>query len=169
MRPEMFPVSDIFSRKSEDRRSLWRILDSFLSFCNPVPDGNKRGIKRKGVAAIEFAILAPVLLMLLIGIVEVGRMFWIQHNLEVATKEGARYAAMNKEAAEDAVRSAVVGEMNNIDSSPLIVTLATQQLTSSGKTTTLSVVESSYEFSFLSGLIPGGNITLTARSISPQF
>src|SRR5262249_32800740 len=48
---------------------------------------------RRGVAAVEFAFLLPVILTLLVGIWEVGRMIQIQQTLYNAAREGARQAA----------------------------------------------------------------------------
>lgn len=45
---------------------------------------------RSGATAIEFAILAPVLLMLLMGVVEFGRMLWAENALQYAVAEAAR-------------------------------------------------------------------------------
>ncbi|MGZ4108449.1 MAG: TadE/TadG family type IV pilus assembly protein [Actinomycetota bacterium] len=52
--------------------------------------GNERG-----AAAVEFALIAPLLFMLLFGIFEFG-LVWSQKNVYVgAAREGARYAAVN--------------------------------------------------------------------------
>jgi hypothetical protein len=50
---------------------------------------------QRGAAAVEFAIIAPLLFMLIFGIVEFG-LVWSQKNVYVgAAREGARYAAVN--------------------------------------------------------------------------
>jgi Flp pilus assembly protein TadG len=55
--------------------------------------GNERG-----AAAVEFALIAPLLFMLLFGIFEFG-LAWSQKNVYVgAAREGARYAAVNCDA-----------------------------------------------------------------------
>jgi hypothetical protein len=43
-----------------------------------------------GAAAVEFALILPLFALLLCGIVDFGRYFFIQHTLEFATREGAR-------------------------------------------------------------------------------
>ena len=44
------------------------------------------GGDRRGGAVIEFAILAPVLFTILLGIIEMGRMFYVRQSLEYATE-----------------------------------------------------------------------------------
>ena len=46
----------------------------------------------EGQSLLEFALLLPVFLLMLAGIVEFGFMFLTAHTLQHATREGARYA-----------------------------------------------------------------------------
>lgn len=50
-------------------------------------------IKRSGVAAVELALLLPLLLLFLMGIWEVGRMVEVQQILTNACREGGRQAS----------------------------------------------------------------------------
>jgi Flp pilus assembly protein TadG len=49
-----------------------------------------------GAAAVEFAIIAPALLMLLLGIAEVARGLWLQNALSYAVEQAARCASINQ-------------------------------------------------------------------------
>lgn len=49
----------------------------------------------RGAVAVEFAILAPVLVMLLLGIMEFGRAYNVQTTLTNAAREGVRSMAIN--------------------------------------------------------------------------
>ncbi|AMB41237.1 pilus assembly protein TadE [Paenarthrobacter ureafaciens] len=51
--------------------------------------------KERGAVAIEMAILLPLLLLILIGIIEFGRVLNVQVSLTQAAREGARYAAVH--------------------------------------------------------------------------
>lgn len=53
-----------------------------------------RGSER-GAVAVEFALLAPVLIMLLLGIMEFGRAYNAQVTLTNAAREGVRSMAIN--------------------------------------------------------------------------
>lgn len=52
---------------------------------------------RRGAVAVEFAIMAPVLLAILYGMVELSRVFEMQNLLDTAAREGARMAAMDRD------------------------------------------------------------------------
>jgi len=79
-----FRILDV-KRKSHRRGSactrpkgcLARLLRNFLR-------------RRRGVAAVEFAIIAIPFLLLIMGIIEVGLIFWAGYELENATAAAAR-------------------------------------------------------------------------------
>lgn len=48
----------------------------------------------RGAAAVEFALVLPLLLMLVFGIVDFGRLFFAQVSVTQAAREGARLAAL---------------------------------------------------------------------------
>jgi Flp pilus assembly protein TadG len=80
--------------------------------------GMKRSSRRGGAAIIEFALVVPVLLTLLIGIMEFG--WLVKNNLMVANaaREGARCASVGKPTTE--IRTRVANSM-----APLSVTSPT--------------------------------------------
>ncbi|MFL5734073.1 MAG: TadE/TadG family type IV pilus assembly protein [Chloroflexia bacterium] len=49
----------------------------------------------RGQAAVEFALAGTVLIALLFGVLEVGRMMFINSEVENAAREGAQLAALN--------------------------------------------------------------------------
>lgn len=64
----------------------------------------------RGAVAVEFAILAPVLIMILMGIMEFGRAYNAQISLTNAAREGVRVMAItnNQASAQTAARNAAV-------------------------------------------------------------
>jgi Flp pilus assembly protein TadG len=52
---------------------------------------------RKGAVAVEFAVVAPVLIAVLFGMIQYGRAFEMQNQLQVAAREGARFASMDRD------------------------------------------------------------------------
>ena len=55
-----------------------------------VPTGGRRG-----AAAVEFAIVAPVFFMVVLGIIEFGRMAMVQQVITNAAREGARIGVLD--------------------------------------------------------------------------
>jgi len=50
----------------------------------------------KGAAAVEFAIVAPLFVTIVLGVSESSRLFEAKNQLSVAAREGARLAAMDR-------------------------------------------------------------------------
>ena len=53
-------------------------------------------LDRRGAIAIEFALVVPILLVILLGIVQFGFAFFIQINMTNAAREGARVLAVGE-------------------------------------------------------------------------
>lgn len=51
--------------------------------------------KRRGAAVVEFALVAPLFILLVFGMIEFGRMVMVQQVLVNATREGARQAVLD--------------------------------------------------------------------------
>jgi hypothetical protein len=56
-----------------------------------------RTSSRRAAVAVEFAFVAPVLIGTAIGIIELTRAYDAQNLIETATREGARFASMDRE------------------------------------------------------------------------
>ena len=61
----------------------------------------------RGNAVIEFALTLPILLLVVFGITELGRMIMTTNILNTASREGARYAAVNPASDSTNVRARV--------------------------------------------------------------
>lgn len=57
-------------------------------------------IRRQGAAAIEFALVCPLLIMLLAGMVVYGGWFWLAQSVQSLAAEGARAAVGGLDAVE---------------------------------------------------------------------
>lgn len=64
--------------------------------CQPASASRRRHDSTSGAAALEFALILPVLVLLVCGIIEFGFVFQAQLALTHAAREGARIAAVNK-------------------------------------------------------------------------
>ncbi len=65
----------------------------------------------RGVALVEFAIVMPVLLLVLIGILEFGRAYNAVATMQNASAEAARWAALHPAASEDDIAAAIRGRV----------------------------------------------------------
>lgn len=54
-----------------------------------------RGMREAGAVAVEFALVLPIFLALVLGIAEMGRAFNIQVSLSEAARQASRYAAIH--------------------------------------------------------------------------
>lgn len=75
---------------------------------------------RRGVAAIEFAMVAPLLILMMLGMVVYGGWFWMAHSVQSLASEGARAAIAGLDPLErDALaRSFVVAQVEDLGLQP---------------------------------------------------
>ncbi len=66
----------------------------------------RRDTTRQGAAAVELAVLLPVLGLLLGGIVEFGSAFWVRHHMLQATREGTRILSLSGTDEQRAIKRA---------------------------------------------------------------
>lgn len=59
------------------------------------PAPTVRKFREKGAVAVEFALILPIFLALIFGIVEYGRAFSIQVSMAEGAREAARYTAIH--------------------------------------------------------------------------
>jgi len=71
----------------------------------------KRRLSR-GQSLVEFAIIAPVFLLLCMGALDLGRVYFAHIALVGAVEQGVRVAGMNPTSSDTDVRNAVVNEPN---------------------------------------------------------
>ncbi|MEU4194824.1 TadE/TadG family type IV pilus assembly protein [Kribbella sp. NPDC026611] len=124
----------------------------------------------RGATAVEFALLLPLLLLVVLGIVDFGRMLNAQQNLTQAAREGARLVALGQPNVAGRTQSAATGL------SPVGVSIQSSCPVGAGPGSNGSV-QTSYTFQFtpglgyLVGLFGGsglsGQTTLTARGVMP--
>ncbi len=52
--------------------------------------------RRRGQALVEFALVVPIFLLLLFGLIEVGRFIYLNNAFNEAAREGARYGSVDQ-------------------------------------------------------------------------
>ena len=61
-----------------------------------------------GQTLVEFALLLPLLLLLLVGFLDIGRAIFYYSSLSNAVREGTRYAIVNKNVSDDDIKDKVL-------------------------------------------------------------
>lgn len=96
-------------------RNVYSKVSNYLK-----PLGMKFLSESKGVAATEFALVAPVLVILALGVIDVGNAVSENFDLKAAARVGAEFAVANS--TDTAGIEAAVRSANNNDSDALSVT-----------------------------------------------
>ena len=114
----------------------------------------------RGQQLVEYALLLPILLLLILGIVDFGMTIFAYNSIANAAREGAR-AGVPPSATEDDIIAATVGRTGGLrlTADNITVITATNKIT----------VEVSYDHSLVSGpiiQIAGGSPTLRLRSVA---
>ena len=115
---------------------------------------------QRGVAAVEFAMIAPIFFGLLIGIIDVGRYMWTLNTIQYAIDQGARAGVVQKLPPED-VTDLVKGSLAGLNASAIAVDV-TDDVAS------LSVVAATdYTFLFPISIFMSGT-TISLRTEMPK-
>jgi len=131
-------------------------------------DGSRRAVRRgrQGAAVVEFALVAPVFFLLILGAVEFGRVVMVKQVLTNAAREGARRAILEHAAASDV--QAFVAEYANAASVPgATVTVSPTDLPRTGFGESVSVTASVpfHQISWLPSPAFLENTNLSATSV----
>lgn len=110
-----------------------------------------------GAAMVEFAILMPVLFLLVFGIIEFGRAYNAQNTLTHAAREGVREYAITQDPAKG--ETAAINAASTLDSNQIVVTTTA---CNPGQPTTLDL---EYPFSMQIAFWNVANFTMEANGV----
>ena len=127
-----------------------------------------RSHQERGAAAVEFALLLPLLMMLLLGIMEFGYAFLVQASVAGAARVGARdYAIHYAEA--DAEANAIAGAEDAATSAfkdLMIVSATFLEKCDPADPDSKSTFELKYQYTSLTGLFDGllgSDVSITGK------
>jgi Flp pilus assembly protein TadG len=122
--------------------------------------------QRRGAAAVEFALVAPLFFFLVLGMVEYGRMIMVQQVITNASREGARRAVLDNATTAD-VQAIVDDYLENgsVDGATITVTPSPPSSAAAGDPITVSVSIPFAEVSWLPGAFYLGETTLNADTV----
>ena len=123
----------------------------------------------KGAAAVEFALVLPLLVMLLVGMLEFGLVLWRQEMMTNATREAARagIVAGTPRLTQAEIQAILEANLNRAGIDPATTTITiTGAQGNSGDPLTVSVVYP-YQFMVINQFATslGANIDLTAQTV----
>jgi Flp pilus assembly protein TadG len=141
----------------------------------------RRGGARSGAAATEFALVLPVFILFMLGMVEFGRLFWVQVSLRLAVEQTARNA-MAEYLRESYTSADFPSWFNNWTASleaqapdqifgwdPAgVVFTATTEAATSSEGTDYVTIQATYTLDLLFDVVPGlSEKTLSASTRTP--
>jgi Flp pilus assembly protein TadG len=123
----------------------------------------KRLSGERGASAVEFALIAPLLLLLVVGIAEFGRAFQVQGTLSAAAREGVRTMALVNDpaAARTAVRAAAASLSPTPTDAQISITPASCPVDGSSATVRVTI---HYPMPYLTGFF-GSGLSLTGEGV----
>ncbi len=128
--------------------------------------------KENGAVAVEFALVLPIFLMLVFGIVEFGRAYNIQVSLSEAARETARYTAIHSsEAGFSAANAKAVGisAAPSVALAPANIQIAYSSGTAcaAGQSVVVTINVVTPYLTGLPGLIPGmpANLNISSKGV----
>ncbi|MEA2902245.1 MAG: hypothetical protein QOH36_2132 [Actinomycetota bacterium] len=132
---------------------------------HPVQKGSTVVRRRddRGAAVVEFALVLPVLVLFVFGIIEFGRAYNARIELTSAVREGARASALGGDlaAATAATKAAAPG----LTPSKIIVTASPATCPVNPLPTSNASVTATYAFQYSIPFLRSGTWTLTAKGV----
>jgi Flp pilus assembly protein TadG len=118
---------------------------------------------QRGASAVEFALIVPLLIVLVLGIAEFGRAFQVQGSLSAAAREGVRVMALQNDpaAARAAVRDAATSLDPEITDAQITITPASCPNTGGSTSVRLTI---SYSMPYLTDFF-GDGVELTGTGV----
>lgn len=119
--------------------------------------------REEGATLIEFAFIVPVILLLALGVVDMGRLLFTQITLNEAVQEGSLYVSRNPSDPFGA-RQRVV---DSVDSPAIDINRVTIVCPSGSSGTIRVSVE--HDMDLITGVFAGGSVTLDAVVDGDRF
>lgn len=113
-----------------------------------------------GSIAVEFALIGPVLLAMLLGLVYLAQFMQIDSRLSEAVEKAGRFADINTEATDSDLQAIVSGSLAGLDTTPLTITIGTETID--------SVTYRSIQASFDLDIPLYGTMTVASKSLATQ-
>jgi len=115
----------------------------------------------RGAAVVEFALVVPLLVLLVVGIAEFGRAYYLQTTISGAAREAVRVMAIEDD--PEAARAKARDYLSAVDLNEGEISVSPTSCGASEPGTD-ATVEVTYPMDFITGLF-GADLTLTGRGV----
>jgi len=124
----------------------------------------KRSLRERGAAAVEFALVMPILLTLVLGIAEFARAYNTQTTISAAAREGVRVMALqnSSSAARTSTKSAAAPAVTLSDGQIIISAACPTPGTNPTATVTVTV---NYSMAFITSYFGIAPLNLTGTGV----
>lgn len=119
----------------------------------------------RGATAVEFALVAPIFLIFVIGIIDLGRLFYIKNIMQSTVEQCARYAMVNPSATQATVEAYADAWAASMYSDITFVADAPGTDVVGG--IYYRTITATYTFSYMTPIVTVGDVVLTAKSRIP--
>lgn len=119
--------------------------------------------RERGSAVVEFALVVPLLLVMVFGIAEFGRAYHISATLTGAARQGVRVMALQNDPA--AARAAVRNAAPTLGLTDSQISVTPSSCVSTATSTANATVQITYATSLMTGLFGPRSITLRGTGV----
>ncbi len=118
----------------------------------------------RGAAAVEFALVLPLLVLLGAGIADFGRAYYLQTTISGAAREGVRAMALKNDASAARTAARAAAGSLVLSDAQIGVSPGTGSCRSTSTTTVTATVTINYSTTYVSPLI-GTTLNLTGKGV----
>ncbi len=122
------------------------------------------GACRLGATAVEFAIVMPVFLAMVLGVIEMSRALWIKATMQYAAEQTTRYFMVNNEKTPTELETYVQARFLEMGMSSIVADVTYAATLDDTTTPDNMTITLTYSFVALVSFIPVPDVTLSATA-----
>jgi len=120
--------------------------------------------RERGAAVVEFALVVPLLLLMIVGIAEFGRAYQVQTTISGAAREGVRSMALHNNVTTAKTTTKAYAPGLGLTDGQITVSPGTCTVAAGVPAPTMTVTVTR-QVTFLTSLLPTASVTLTGKGV----
>ncbi len=100
---------------------------------------------RSGSVVVEAAFVIPLFIFFIVGIVELGRLYWVRTSMQLAVTEAGRHAMVHTDANDDTLTEVLRGSLYALDTDLFNVSIISEN----NNGINYKVINATYNYVFL--------------------